>query len=196
MPACVYTLWLSSTQCSRGCQGDNAADSSGTLRLRSTGLKPVKCMQGPIVYISNNSWHIHKSYCRSCTNAADSSGTLTNQCHVCVFRGVQHSCDIIFEKRGSLVISVYWILQALCQMLRSINWSLYPLSPPHSYTHTHTPGRTQKCHVGTWRGSQDGVPTSEGDARIWRQLLHATQRRDCDHQNHTHHPCRHVPPAL
>ena len=32
------------------------------LRLRSTGWKPVKCMQMPIVYISNYSWHSNSNY--------------------------------------------------------------------------------------------------------------------------------------
>ena len=37
------------------------------LRLSSSsyqliGSKPVKCIQGPIVYASNNSWHIHNNY--------------------------------------------------------------------------------------------------------------------------------------
>ena len=39
------------------------------LRLRSTGSKPVKCVQGPIVYVSNYSWHSTLIiYCGRCTN--------------------------------------------------------------------------------------------------------------------------------
>lgn len=55
------------------------------------------------------------------------------------------------------------------------------------------PGRSQERHAGPWRGCQDGISQTEGDARVWYQLLHAAQRGDGHHSDSAHHPSRHIP---